>query len=322
MGAGEGGAASVANKPVVPDEGFRSASGTPAPLWGWIVGSLVFLATISLWYVPAYLTNGQIFVQKFLIEQNIGRFTGGDAAHSIGGPANWLFYVIILLVGFAPWSFWLPKAWPRRAEGLDASSLLRRFCLVWALVVVVFFSISGAKLPHYIAPALPPLAIIVGTFLARRNNQRAIPLGPAVACGVVAILANAAFWVYYHGATFGQTSIPGFHEEVHDLARWVKAQGGDVAVYQMSRREKELGTGQVKLRETAHPTLLFYLDKNVLDTDDLQKLLNAPKPVWIITRRNRITDEDRKAIAEAGRTLETPETPTRQDLYRVYRLTK
>ena len=41
-------------------------------------------AAIAIWYVPAYLVDGQLFVRKFLIEQNLQRFAGGDAAHNSG----------------------------------------------------------------------------------------------------------------------------------------------------------------------------------------------------------------------------------------------
>ncbi len=37
-----------------------------------------------------------------------------------------------------------------------------RFCLVWALFVFVFFSFSGSKLPSYILPMFPALALVLG----------------------------------------------------------------------------------------------------------------------------------------------------------------
>lgn len=285
---------------------------------GWWPGVAAFAVTVCAWYLPAYQATGQTFIQKFLVEQNLQRFTGGDTAHTLGGPANWFFYFVVLIVGMIPWSFWIPAAWPRRRDGDQPEQLFRRFCGTWALVVVVFFSLSGAKLPHYIAPALPALAILIGIRLARRTTG--VPVWPALACVIAALIAGAAFRAYYYGATIGGYRVPGFHSELHALTDWVRRQGGLVAVYQMSRREKDLGTGTLRLRETSHPSILFYLDNNVLDTDELEALLAAPKPLWIITRAGRIRPEDEERIAAAGQILSPAEVDARPEFYRVYRL--
>lgn len=283
----------------------------------WPASVAVFAAVVSTWYVPAYLASGPVFVEKFLIEQNVGRFTGGDVAHTIGGPLNWLLYVVVLLVGMLPWSLWLPAAWPRRG-GEGRSRAFRRYLGTWALVVFVFFSLSGAKLPHYIAPALPPLGMLVGAWLAARRPGR-FPLGPAIACGVVALVAHSAFVLYYGGGRIGALDVPGFHRELHDLTRWVRAKGGAVAVYQMSRREADRGTGSTELRETAHPSIFFYLDRTALDTDDLERLAAAPKPLWVLTRVGRISGEDRRRLETVCRFEDVTPFPAR--FYRVYRLT-
>jgi len=49
----------------------------------WPLGLLVCLLTLATWYVPCFRVNGHEFVQKFLIEQNVGRFAGGDKAHAV-----------------------------------------------------------------------------------------------------------------------------------------------------------------------------------------------------------------------------------------------
>ncbi len=42
---------------------------------------------------------------------------------------------------------------------------------IWALVPIIFFSFSGSKLPGYILPAFPALALIAATVKARRWPQ-------------------------------------------------------------------------------------------------------------------------------------------------------
>jgi 4-amino-4-deoxy-L-arabinose transferase-like glycosyltransferase len=214
----------------------------------WLAGTLIVAAVVALWYVPAYLANGQVFVQKFLIEQNIGRFSGGDQAHTVG-PEGLLIYPLVLLVGMLPWTVSLFK---RKSQERRIQEPFEDFLLVWFFVVFVFFSISGAKLPHYILPAAPPLAMYIALRMPRR-----LPGWGTVAWSLgVWAFAQFGFSLYYYGGL----GLPGFHSEVHRLARYVRenAQPGDsVALYQLSRREKELGTGKPKIQETSHPSLML-----------------------------------------------------------------
>lgn len=263
----------------------------------WLRGIPLFLvatvAVVSLWYLPAYLVNGQLFVQKFLIEQNIGRFQGGDAAHTIKGIGNYIFFVPILLLGFAPWSFYLWKAWPRR----DADAM-RRFMAIAAAVPFIFFTISSAKLVHYILPCFVPLSIIVGTHFAPREQAFDFkPLRPALIwVGVVSVLINAGLPIYY------QTS---GHAEIHALARSVTP-NETVIAYQMPRRNQDRGTGRPKLQETSHPSLAMYVNRVVLEAENLRaedgrlywqrnegaEWAEVPLPAVILTRADRIPNPD------------------------------
>jgi len=103
---------------------------------------------------------------------------------------------------------------------------------------------------------------------------------PVIATVVVAIIANSVFYWYYGSS--GQA-------EAHELVRKARDAGGSVAFYQLGRREKDLGTGSLRLRETSLPSLFLYLNANALDTDDLEKIRVA-HPRWIFTRRNRLSD--------------------------------
>jgi len=267
----------------------------------WLGGIAILALVVAAWYVPAYLANGQVFVQKFLIEQNVGRFTGGDAAHTLG-IASMPLYIPILFVGMAPWSWWIWSAWPRRGPSPSPGPLpegeepggavaLGRYLAAWAAIIFVFFSISGAKLPHYILPVLPPLAILVGMRL--QAKEWAPKVGMAM-CVFMCILSNTVFFVWYRLS--GQ-------QEAHALIRYVRQQGGDVAVYQLSRRDKALGTGKPKLQETSLPSLLMYLNADALDTDKLDALLAHKGPIWVFTRAGRIHPEDYVAAVRAHRRL-------------------
>jgi 4-amino-4-deoxy-L-arabinose transferase-like glycosyltransferase len=284
---------------------------------GWFSGVAIALAVVACWYVPAYLRAGDLFVQQFLIEQNIGRFAGGDEAHRVPMPAGLVFYVPILLAGMIPWSMLIVRAWPgRRDAGLPSEeAALRRFLAAWGLVVFLFFTISGSKLVHYVLPAVIPFAMLIGDWLNRAwgdgewlRPRRFVPIGLWVL--IVAGLAHGGMY-YYYGT---------FHREIHRLTLWVGEQGGDVAVFQMPRRAADPGTGRPVIQETSHPSIPFYLDSTVVAAETMDQLLEHPGPLWILTRSGRIDDEEMLAAAAAGRALVAAEPPFPERHYAVYRL--
>lgn len=282
----------------------------PAFRTQWLAGIAILALIIAAWYVPAYLVNGQLFVDKFLIEQNIGRFTGGDAAHTLG-LASLPLYIPILFLGMIPWSIWIWPAWPRRVSKVgekDDTLRLRRYLATNAATVFLFFTLSGAKLPHYILPVFPPLAILLAIYLHEKKWMPALGFSM---CLFMCILANGVFTWWYRQS--GQL-------EAHSLIRYVKKQSGNVALYQLGRRQKSLGTGQLKLQETSLPSLLMYLDANALDTDDLDALIRAPGPVWIFTRAGRIETEDFVRVRRAGRILEQIQPNFREENFSLYRI--
>ncbi len=272
----------------------------------WVVGTLFLGVVISAWYVPAYLVNGQKFVKEFLIDQNIGRFTGGDAAHSIGFTGL-LIYPILILIGLLPWSvLWAIKA---RREGAMATDPLVKFCAIWAGVVFVFFTISGAKLPHYILPAFPPLALII----ARRLDlpDSGYVFGGRALCFGVALVANFGFLTWY-----GQSG----QQEAHAAMRWIRAQSPPphgVSVYRMGRQELDRGTGSTTLKETSLPSLVSELGQPLEDTEDLAVV---GKTRFMLTRKGRMTPDRTEEARRLGFELKQEKDLTKPGNFEVYRV--
>src|SRR5258706_248381 len=116
----------------------------------------------------------------------LGRFL--TQSHRRVEPA-W-YFVPVLAVGFLPWVFALPsaiaQAWRSEASARGPQPV--RLLLAYSAFVVVFFSASGSKLPAYILPAFPPLALAIGRYLAQAPPRRlalwaalTIPIGIALA---------------------------------------------------------------------------------------------------------------------------------------------
>ncbi len=118
--------------------------------------SWLLLAILALpWFVYVQWRY-PVFFHYFIIEQHFGRFLT-PAIH----PEPVYYYGPVLLALLLPWSFLLPWAWLRRPRDPD-----QVFLMIWAGVVVVFFSLSRGKLAPYILPALLPLALLLGRALA------------------------------------------------------------------------------------------------------------------------------------------------------------
>jgi len=107
------------------------------------------------------------------------------------------FFLPVLVAGVWPWLFAIVAAWAdafrRPAAGVFSPAL---FFALWALVVLGFFSASGSKLPPYILPLFPALAVLAGGFLARRAGSRLL-VAQALFASVGAILLGfAAWWIF------------------------------------------------------------------------------------------------------------------------------
>jgi 4-amino-4-deoxy-L-arabinose transferase-like glycosyltransferase len=106
------------------------------------------------WYIYATWRHGMAFVDGFLLHHNLQRFTG-----SLEGHAGSLFYYFELLpVEMMPWTpLLVPIAWHLRERWREP---LGRFMLLWLGFVLVFFSLSGTKLPHYVLYGFTPLMLL------------------------------------------------------------------------------------------------------------------------------------------------------------------
>jgi 4-amino-4-deoxy-L-arabinose transferase-like glycosyltransferase len=121
-------------------------------LRGWLLLALITLPWLVYvqWRFPE-------FFQFFIIEQHFGRFLT-PAIH----PEPLYYYIPVLLGLLLPWTWLLPWTLYRVRPFMDPDS---RFLIIWAAVIVVFFSLSRGKLVPYILPALLPLALLAGRSL-------------------------------------------------------------------------------------------------------------------------------------------------------------
>jgi len=136
--------------------------------WDWKIwtrlrifsGSILFLAITAPWFLLVSQRNPE-FLEFFFIHEHLQRFT--QDAHSRTGPIY--YFVPLLLVGILPWFLQIPgaviEAWRERRREFSAGWLL----VCWFVVIFAFFSVSRSKLPGYIIPIFPALALLIGNRL-------------------------------------------------------------------------------------------------------------------------------------------------------------
>ncbi|WP_035382931.1 glycosyltransferase family 39 protein [Ferriphaselus sp. R-1] len=135
-----------------------------------VSGVLLFFAICAPWFYLVMKANPEFF-QRFFIYEHYTRFTTKD----LGRYQPWYYFVPILLLGLMPWTLLmfdtLLRVWRNGARAVREFSP-ERFLLVWIVFVYVFFSASGSKLPSYLLPMFPPLALLMGQRLALIEPQR------------------------------------------------------------------------------------------------------------------------------------------------------
>ncbi|WP_392530942.1 ArnT family glycosyltransferase [Nostoc sp. C117] len=132
-----------------------------------LVGILVIFGLSVPWYALVTWRNGWDYINAFFGYHNLERFTEVVNGHS----APWYFYFLIVLLGFAPYSVYLPvaifrlKFWQRSHwRSLERFQQLSLFAWFWFAGVFGFFSIAVTKLPSYVLPLMPAAAILVALF--------------------------------------------------------------------------------------------------------------------------------------------------------------
>jgi 4-amino-4-deoxy-L-arabinose transferase-like glycosyltransferase len=135
-----------------------------------VSGLLVFLLIAAPWFILVIKANPEFF-QRFFIYEHFQRFT--SKVHGRFQP--WYYFVPVLVLGMLPWTVLmfdtLLRTWKSGARVVKVFSP-ERFLLVWAVFIYFFFSISGSKLPSYLLPMFPALALLMGKQIADMSARR------------------------------------------------------------------------------------------------------------------------------------------------------
>ncbi|HEX8711651.1 MAG TPA: glycosyltransferase family 39 protein [Terracidiphilus sp.] len=191
----------------------REWSIIPKSLW-W-PGVALYFAIVLPWFIAVQHQNPTFF-REFFLQQNLQRFATNRYEHA---QPFW-YYLVVVLLSTMPWTVVAVRALIDGARTSIAEWRLRHskaeqpapsavgdafpeFLVLWALIPIVFFSFSKSKLPGYILPSIPPIAVLTGDFLFRRRKaglSRWTLGGHAAMVGAMTAVVLLMPWFVSHGA--------------------------------------------------------------------------------------------------------------------------
>jgi 4-amino-4-deoxy-L-arabinose transferase-like glycosyltransferase len=181
-----------------------------------VAGLLIVLGVALPWYVAMYVRHGSPFTDRLIFHDMFNRAFSHVHDTNEGDDTSFRFYVWQLGYALFPWTGLAPLGllwWMRRGgtapatngapaeektnvdERADMSALL---CM-WTILAFALFSFMGTKFHHYIFPAVPPIAILIGVVLDEmlgkerlaRKGSLALYLGGLTAASALLVLGAA-----------------------------------------------------------------------------------------------------------------------------------
>ncbi len=152
-------------------------------------GVLIVLAVALPWFVAMYARHGQPFTDRLLFHDMFKRAFTHVHDTNEGDDVSFRFYVWQLGYAMFPWTGLAPAGlvyWLRRREEGDRKSDASVFLVMWFIFAFSLFSLMLTKFHHYILPAVPPAAMLIGVLLdamwsGARRRVAAIERAPEVA---------------------------------------------------------------------------------------------------------------------------------------------
>jgi 4-amino-4-deoxy-L-arabinose transferase-like glycosyltransferase len=135
-------------------------------------GTLIILAVAIPWYVAMYVRHGSPFTDRLIFHDMFNRAFSHVHDTNEGDDTGIRYYIWQLGYALYPWTALAPlglvwsfrrsdSAVSRRSAVGDASVML----VMWFLFAFALFSFMGTKFHHYIFPAVPPVAMLIGVVL-------------------------------------------------------------------------------------------------------------------------------------------------------------
>jgi 4-amino-4-deoxy-L-arabinose transferase-like glycosyltransferase len=171
-----------------------------------LAGVLIMAAMVAPWLVAVQSATAGHFISDSLAHDLLPKLVGAQESH--GAPPG--YYLAVVIASFWPGSLFIIPGliWGWRQRRAAA----HRFLLAWLGPAWIFFELVPTKLPHYVLPLYPALALLAGGALAEgfakhlAGPARFVASAFAVLWGAVTIALGAALLIL--PLWFGGTVLP------------------------------------------------------------------------------------------------------------------
>jgi len=146
---------------------------------------LAFVLVSFPWYVAMFCRHGNAFYSRFFVHDHFNRL--GTGVHQIDS-GTFEHFLKWLGVGMYPWVAFVPllvfAAARLRFKERSRENLFNLFVFTWFFISYLLFTLAKTKFHHYIFPALPPAALLIGKLLADNLKSRALAVRAAALIGL------------------------------------------------------------------------------------------------------------------------------------------
>ena len=154
-----------------------------------IIPTIIFVSTWLWWYAAISLKYPWAF-DLIIREQITGRLFSNEFHRNSAWYAPFYIYFPALLMGLFPWNIqWLKRAslkdWSQSSTYGTAQLLL----FSWFFVPLVVFLVAKSRLPLYILPLFPPMAVFTANIVAKGKRRENPLLDPGVLYTLIALIS-------------------------------------------------------------------------------------------------------------------------------------
>lgn len=153
--------------------------------------TLIAFAIYLGWLIPANTASGgEIFkvgIAKHIFGRAVNVMEGHGGSGMAGYAAALFYYVPVVLIGFFPWTAHVPAAFAAFGKGRIGGRKSRVFVWSWLVPTFLMFTFAATKLPHYVFPLFPALALMAGAAIAMPKAEAEQPVN--------AFWFTAGFWL-------------------------------------------------------------------------------------------------------------------------------
>ena len=171
-------------------------------------GMVLFLFLAVPWFVAASIETDYRFFHRFILEENLSRFTslipGGTFKEFNHSPLY--TYPVYLMTGFFPWSLLVPFWFYDIVRNWHSKDPLSRLFFIYIVFILVFFSMAMSKRSDYILPLYPAAAFLTARYIMEARSGTPAMVPSAITMALVAA-AGAVFSLTAFLVKFGKIQI-------------------------------------------------------------------------------------------------------------------